>query len=141
MDLRLVSSDLLHLEAFLDHIFRARPYHHLEFTCLNHVLHLSIVETKMFRAEGELDSLCLARLQRNTLEAFQLFHWSSHAGGYVTNVELYNLIARALAHILHLDTNLELSIASDARVAKLKIRDLELCVAKAEAKWKLWRPR
>jgi hypothetical protein len=50
---------------------------------------------------------------------------------------LHHFVARSVACVLHINTNLELTIRTDAHVTELQVCDLELRVAKTKAEWKL----
>src|SRR5678816_615116 len=94
-----------HLETFLNHILRARSDHHFEFSWLNNIPHVAVIKAEMFLAESELHTLRFTRLECDTFEPLQLFHWTRHARSYIANVELNYFITGALAGVHNFDAD------------------------------------
>src|SRR2546421_3571125 len=131
-----------HLEAGLKHlrVLGTPAGHDLERARLDDVTQRSVVEAELFARDGEVKRAALAGLERDALESLQLFDGARARGRNVARVELYDLVARAPARVLHVNAYVETSRGVDARRAQSKVRQAEGRVAEAVAEGEERRP-
>src|SRR5256885_11173512 len=97
-----------HLEAGLKHlrVFGTPSGHDLERARLDDVMHRTVVKAELFARDGEVKRAALAGPERDALEALQLFDGARARGRNVARVELYDLVARARARVLHVNADI-----------------------------------
>ena len=71
----------------------------------------------MFGHQHELDAALLSRSQSDTLETLQFLHGTRHTCRHVSDVELHDFIAGALAGILNFEANGDSPVGTYARCA------------------------
>src|SRR5205807_10097919 len=115
--------------------------HDLERARLDDVMQRTIVEAELFARDCEVKRAALAGPERDALEALQLFDGARARGRNVARVELYDLVARAPARVLHVNAYVEAARRVDARRAQSKVRQAEGRVTEAVAEGEERRPR
>src|SRR2546421_1331825 len=131
-----------HLEAGLKHlrIFGTPAGHDLERARLDDVARALVVEAELFARECEVERASLAGLERDALEALQLFDGARARGRNVARVELHDLVARARARVLNVNAYVETARGADDARAQPEIRESEGRVAEAVAEGEERRP-
>ena len=114
-------------------ICRGRTHHDLKVTGLDHPLPVAIQELEVVKAQREGDLGGFACLQADALElAQELFGRDDGAFG-VIDVELGYLVARAVAHILDGELDVE-AVTAQRRDGQAAVLELGVGQTKAEAK-------
>src|SRR5690606_26418072 len=90
----------------------------------------------MLGPERERHRARLARLERDPLEALQLLYRPGHGADHVANIELHDLVARALAVVRDVDADLDRAGRADRGRRKPRGADLEARIRQAPAEWK-----
>src|SRR5229473_1472395 len=98
-----------------------RSHHDVEPAGLDDLFHLEIEKRKFVRSNGELDCLTLARRERDALEIFQLHDWTRYRAYEIVNVQLDDLVSRALAGVSDSHADFRLVGRSDLRGTHFQI--------------------
>src|SRR5262249_925746 len=102
--------------------------------------HVAVIRAQLFWTKLKFQVLLLARLQGDSPKSLQLFHRTRQACGHVANINLDHFVAGALANVLNISAYANSSCWLNFGWVQGNVRNPELCVTQAEAKWKLRRP-
>jgi hypothetical protein len=123
-------------EGGFEEVGRVAAEHDLEGAGLDYAVHVAIEEGERFEAEGELDGLRLAGVEGDAAETTKFLDGPSDRTHFITNVELHNFVALALAGIGDIRGDFGFAGRADGGGGKVEISIFEGGVAEAPAKGK-----
>src|SRR5512143_2670801 len=82
-------------------VARRASDHDAEGARLDDPAHVAVEHAQMLRAESETHLARFSRLQMNALETLQFHHGPSDRRQHVADVQLHDLVAFAVARVLH----------------------------------------